>query len=64
MVRSPLPLKPLALVCLTLGFLALLIPGAEAAEEDYYKLLGVTREATQADIKRAFRRLSVKFVPT
>jgi len=34
-----------------------------AAAEDYYKLLGLQRDASQADIKRAFRRISMKEHP-
>src|SRR5207247_9725940 len=33
------------------------------AERDYYELLGVTREASADDIKRAFRRLARELHP-
>lgn len=33
------------------------------AAKDYYKILGVTRSATSADIKRAYRKLSLKYHP-
>ena len=33
------------------------------AKRDYYEVLGVAREATQEDVKRAFRRLAVKHHP-
>jgi DnaJ family protein B protein 11 len=33
------------------------------AGKDYYKILGVTRSATSADIKRAYRKLSLKYHP-
>src|SRR5450755_3564161 len=33
------------------------------AKQDYYKLLDVTRDATEADIKKAYRRLAMKFHP-
>lgn len=32
-------------------------------EEDYYKTLGIPKDASQADIKRAFRQLSIKYHP-
>jgi curved DNA-binding protein len=31
--------------------------------KDYYKILGIDKKATQADIKKAFRSLAVKFHP-
>src|SRR6266403_1457909 len=33
------------------------------AKQDYYKLLDVARTATEADIKKAYRRLAMKFHP-
>lgn len=33
------------------------------AEEDYYKILELDKDATESEIKKAFRRLSVKFHP-
>lgn len=38
--------------------LALAFAGA-----DYYKILGVTKSASAADIKRAYRKLSLKYHP-
>jgi len=33
------------------------------AKEDYYELLGVTRNASDSDIKKSFRRLAMKYHP-
>src|ERR1700755_1333883 len=33
------------------------------AKQDYYKLLDVPRNASEADIKKAYRRLAMKFHP-
>lgn len=34
-----------------------------ADRKDYYKILGVDKKASQDDIKKAFRKLSVKWHP-
>jgi DnaJ-class molecular chaperone with C-terminal Zn finger domain len=33
------------------------------AKRDYYEVLGVQRNASEADIKKAFRRLAMKYHP-
>src|SRR5687768_6166911 len=33
------------------------------AKRDYYEILGVARDATEADIKKAYRRLAMKHHP-
>lgn len=34
-----------------------------AEEKDYYKLLGVPKDATEKQIKKAFRKLAIKYHP-
>ena len=33
------------------------------SKQDYYKVLGVAKDATESDIKKAYRRLAMKFHP-
>ena len=33
------------------------------AKQDYYAILGVQRDATEADLKKAYRRLAMKYHP-
>lgn len=45
-----------------LSFLLLLLPLSLCAE-DYYKILGLDKSASERDIKRAYRKLSKKYHP-
>lgn len=44
-------------------FLLLLLAASLLAEDYYYRVLELTPDATDSDIKKAFRRLSVKYHP-
>lgn len=54
----------MARVCvLCLLIVALVAYSTLAEDQDYYEILGVPRDASQKDIKRAFRKLAVKYHP-
>ena len=36
---------------------------AEPASEDLYKIMGVKRDASEAEIKKAFKKLAIKYHP-
>jgi len=44
-------------------YVLLVVCSLALAGKDYYKLLGVGKTATDADIKRAFRKLAMKYHP-
>src|SRR5215468_10772026 len=39
------------------------LPGTGMSKRDYYEVLGVGRDAAEADIKKAYRRLAMKHHP-
>ena len=36
---------------------------ANIKSEDYYEILGIPRDATEADIKKAYRKLAIQWHP-
>jgi curved DNA-binding protein CbpA len=51
-------MKKFLLLCLILAYTICVL-----AEEDYYKILGVPRDADERQIKKAFNKLSLKYHP-
>ena len=45
------------------SLLLLVVLAAFVSAEDFYKLLGVSRDATVADIRRKFKKLALKHHP-
>lgn len=48
---------------LTLAVCILMITELILAEKDYYEILGVPKDATERQIKKAFHKLAMKFHP-
>ena len=42
---------------------SIFLPSTIYTDEDFYQLLGITRSATQRDIRRAFKRLALEKHP-
>lgn len=53
----------LLLNCLILTNSGTSVAGAQQQSKDLYKILGLTKTATQKDIKKAFRKLALKYHP-
>lgn len=50
------------MVILSVCFETAVVAGTDD-EEDYYKLLGVSKDASEKEIKKAFRKLAVQYHP-
>jgi DnaJ-related protein SCJ1 len=55
-------LPTMRFICLLVAITLCLVQVVLAAE-DYYKILGLDKSASERDIKRAYRTLSKKFHP-
>lgn len=42
---------------------SILLPSLIYSNEDFYQLLGITKSATQRDIRRAFKRIALEKHP-
>lgn len=47
----------------SITLLLVLIIVLSSAAEDYYKILGIKKTATEDEIKKAFKKLSIKYHP-
>lgn len=52
-----------SVIMLTLVILVILLNAAWAESQDYYKLLGVSREANTREIRQAFKKLALTMHP-
>ena len=62
---SPLSyvIRALALTVIVSLCLELAVVSGKDEDEDYYKLLGVSKDASEKEIKKAFRKLAVQYHP-
>ena len=51
--------KTATLLLLVVAAMLMVVSG----EQNFYDLLGISKEANEADVKRAFRKLSLKYHP-
>lgn len=66
MKSSRLKLKLLLVLLLSVALVAYDVtarPSSSAYHEDPYKVLGVSRQASESEIKRAYRQLALKWHP-
>ncbi len=42
---------------------SIFLPSSICSNEDFYQLLGITKSATQRDIRRAFKRIALEKHP-
>lgn len=54
---NPMHVIYLVVVC------SIVLPSLILSDEDFYQLLGITKSATQRDIRRAFKRLALEKHP-
>ena len=50
-------------LCILIFFIVPILSKKTDDENDYYKILGVKKEATEAEIKKAYRKLALKWHP-
>ena len=55
--------KSLINICILIIFIIPILSKKTEDENDYYKILGVKKEATEAEIKKAYRKLALKWHP-
>ena len=56
-------MKKINLFCAAMIFLTYIPMQVLAGSKDYYKTLGINKDASDKDIKKAFRKLALKYHP-